>query len=478
MTVDVVAAAEASGLDVLVLPAERSVTGAHLTTDTGGVVRPGDLPIVVWRPARRGAALPPLADLLDDVLSRERPSAVVVVCPGRRVSPPDDIAASARAATVGLLWDGSGREPQAVLRALADACGEHDTGSVGDALVRVVAHGVDLVALVTGLADALHAGVAVDVADAPVVALPPPADSDPLVAERTLEPAGGRVHVVRDRPLSSSETALLDAVVPLLALALRVHDLDRARTAPARAVLATILGDDLVAREAAIRQSRRRRTLPARRHVTMALEPFESTIGRAGLDRLARQVESPVRAVDDRAVVLVHDGAVVFLVGEEVSGETLLRAVRRHVTMPVALGSSRPVDDLRSLPGAYRQARRAATIGRRLGAANQVTAYENLGVVRLLHQLPEHERRAFVAEVLGPAAAGGPDAADMRRLLRALRDTHGNTADAARRLFVHRNTVRHRLTRIEAAIGPFLDDPDRRLTVFVALDLHRLDAAP
>ena len=474
MTVDVLTAAEASGLDVLVLPAERAVTGAHLA-GPAGVARPGDLPIVVWRPVRRGAALPPLADLLDGVLRRERPSAVVVVCPGRRVSPPDDVAATVRAAAAGLLWDGSGRDPQAVLDALTEVGGDHDTGSVGDALVRVVAHGVDLVALVTGLADALHAGVAVDVAD---VALPPPAEADPLVAERSLEPAGGRVHVIRDRPLTATETALLDAVVPMLALALRVHDLDRARTAPARAVLATILGDDLVAREAAIRQSRRRRTFPTRRHVTMALEPFESTIGRAGLDRLARQVESPVRAVDERAVVLVHDGAVVFLVGEEVSGETLLRAVRRHVNVPVALGSSRPVDDLRSLPGAYRQARRAATIGRRLGAANQVTAYENLGVVRLLHQLPEHERRAFVAEVLGPAAAGGPDAADMRRLLRVLRDTHGNTADAARRLFVHRNTVRHRLTRLEEAIGPFLDDPDRRLTVFVALDLHRLDAAP
>ncbi|MHA3703777.1 PucR family transcriptional regulator, partial [Jatrophihabitans sp. YIM 134969] len=404
--------------------------------------------------------------------------AVVVCCPGRRVSPPEGAAELARAAGAGLLWDADGREPAAVLRAVEAAVhAASDAGSTGDALARVLGGGVDLVAVATGLADELAAGVEIELAGVAVVSLAPPAGSDDVVDRRSLEPMGGALTMVRERALSAHEVALVDVVAPVLSLALRVHDLDRARTAPARAVLATILGDDLVAREAAIRQSRRQRTFPARRHVTMALEPFEAALGRAGLERLARQVEPPVRALDDRAVVLVHDGAVVFLVGDQVSGETVLRAVRRHVNVPVALGSSRPVDDLRSLPGAHRQARRAATIGRRLGAANQVTAYEKLGVVRLLHQLPEHERRAFVAEVLGPAAGPGPEAADMRRLLRVLRDAHGNTADAARRSFVHRNTLRARVLRLEDAIGPFLDDPDRRLTVFVALDLHRLDAS-
>ena len=87
-------------------------------------------------------------------------------------------------------------------------------------------------------------------------------------------------------------------------------------------------------------------------------------------------------------------------------------------------------------------------------------------------------RRAFAHEVLGSLVAddGGADAAAMRSVLHALRSAHGNITEAARHLFIHPNTLRQRIARIESLIGPFLADADRRMTVFVALDLHLLDS--
>jgi purine catabolism regulator len=51
------------------------------------------------------------------------------------------------------------------------------------------------------------------------------------------------------------------------------------------------------------------------------------------------------------------------------------------------------------------------------------------------------------------------------------------TASAtARRLYVHYNTLANRLARIADIVGPFADDPDRCLTLGLALRLHRSSA--
>jgi DNA-binding PucR family transcriptional regulator len=262
-----------------------------------------------------------------------------------------------------------------------------------------------------------------------------------------------------------------------MALSVRVHRADDEREAPARELLTVILGEDLIAREAALRRGRRLQAFPRRRAVVVVLEPFGAPLSRAGMERLARHLDLPLHAEDDRATMLVHEGSIVLLVSADLSLDRLLRALRRRAALPLSVGTSRVVDDSRSYPGAYRQAQRAATLGRRLGRANQVTDYDQLGVLRLLYQLPEHERRAFAQEVLGPLITAGadPDAANMLGVLHALRSAHGNITEAARRLFIHPNTLRQRIARIESLIGPFLADADRRLTVFVALDLHLLD---
>ncbi len=49
-----------------------------------------------------------------------------------------------------------------------------------------------------------------------------------------------------------------------------------------------------------------------------------------------------------------------------------------------------------------------------------------------------------------------------------------NAALAARELFVHYNTLKNRLVRIEEIIGPFLADPGRCLSLGVALRMRRL----
>ena len=103
-----------------------------------------------------------------------------------------------------------------------------------------------------------------------------------------------------------------------------------------------------------------------------------------------------------------------------------------------------------------------------------MTAFDDLGIDRLLVAVPDPEAAAFCLDVLGPL-----EAYDARRgtSLVATLETFlatRNAALAARRLYLHYNTLKNRLARIEEIIGPFLDDPERCLSLALALRLRRM----
>ena len=58
---------------------------------------------------------------------------------------------------------------------------------------------------------------------------------------------------------------------------------------------------------------------------------------------------------------------------------------------------------------------------------------------------------------------------DLIRTLTVYLECGGNSVRAADRLFLHRNSLRYRLARIQALLGMDPDDPDSRLTLGVAV---------
>lgn len=206
------------------------------------------------------------------------------------------------------------------------------------------------------------------------------------------------------------------------------------------------------------------------------------------LDRLLaawrRALNTQIRGA---ACVVVSD-QIVTLVPPPASGTALsaLQRVNERVgrelpgrLRPVTIGLSRPVEELTSLPEAYSQSRRAATVGPSLRSGSVITAFEDLGVLRLLSLLPDSaELRSYLADVLGPLLPEDEaDLADLRRTLRVLLECNLNVAEAARELHFHYNTLRYRIGKLERIVGPFMTDPAVRLDVTLALQLvevHRL----
>lgn len=165
--------------------------------------------------------------------------------------------------------------------------------------------------------------------------------------------------------------------------------------------------------------------------------------------------------LEERLLRLVHDvmprgtiawalrsGLAVLAPGAaEPAARELRAAIRaRHPGLTVAVGVGSRRRDPLELHHSYREAIETLALGRMLRGPDFALSHAELGVYRLLGELPAERLEALCADVLGPLLeAGGPLVDTLDAYL-----AHGrNRAATARALFVHYNTLRHRLEQIE-----------------------------
>lgn len=206
----------------------------------------------------------------------------------------------------------------------------------------------------------------------------------------------------------------------------------------------------------------------------------ESAQHRLWQERFAQAFRQVTRDVGDGIPTADFSSEVVCLLPaleKDRLGHDVVRRVVKSVAgdkgggrRPFTVGVSRVISSLEELPGAYAQARRALAIGKKLQGSGSTTFFDQLGVHRLFALVPDPlELRAFAHDVLGPLAERTEDAAKARETLQVLLDTNFNVAEAAREQFVHYNTLRYRVSKLERQLGPLSTDPHLRLDVAVAL---------
>jgi DNA-binding PucR family transcriptional regulator len=145
-----------------------------------------------------------------------------------------------------------------------------------------------------------------------------------------------------------------------------------------------------------------------------------------------------------------------------------------EVTVTVGIGG--PCHGPEQIRHSYAQARRTVETVRRMGRAGRVVAFGDLGIHRLLLQVPDlAELRGFADEVLGSLSADptGQSQVYLETLACYFRE-NGSPQRAARVLHVHANTVSYRVHRVEEITGLDLGSYRDRLVAQVALEI--LDA--
>ncbi|MEQ1735089.1 MAG: PucR family transcriptional regulator ligand-binding domain-containing protein [Rhodoglobus sp.] len=153
-------------------------------------------------------------------------------------------------------------------------------------------------------------------------------------------------------------------------------------------------------------------------------------------------------------------------------GETLTRLGGGLVS--VATGSI--AESMSHLAASHTAARAALAIAQATGRSN--VRYDLLALERVILAVPEDLLGELVEQELGPLiAADAATGSELCATLEMFLGT-GNAADAARRLFIHYNTMKHRMARITDLIGVDLHDPRARLKLAFALQVRKLVALP
>ena len=138
----------------------------------------------------------------------------------------------------------------------------------------------------------------------------------------------------------------------------------------------------------------------------------------------------------------------------------------------VAIGIGTAVDNIKDLARSYKEAQTAIEVGKVFDTEKTVISYENLGIGRLIYQLPTTLCEMFLQEVFN---YGSLESLDHETLMtiQCFFENNLNVSETSRKLFVHRNTLVYRLEKIRKLTGLDLREFDNAITLKVALMVKR-----
>ncbi len=146
--------------------------------------------------------------------------------------------------------------------------------------------------------------------------------------------------------------------------------------------------------------------------------------------------------------------------------------LRNELFIKTVIGIGTVVSHLRELADAYKEAQTAIEVGKVFETDKSIINYENLGIGRLIYQLPTTLCEIFLSEVFEKNSI---DALDQETLftINKFFENNLNVSETSRRLFVHRNTLVYRLEKIKRQTGLDLRRFDHAIVFQVALMVRK-----
>ncbi len=136
--------------------------------------------------------------------------------------------------------------------------------------------------------------------------------------------------------------------------------------------------------------------------------------------------------------------------------------------LKIVIGIGTVVGHIRDLARAYKEAQVAIEVGKVFDTEKVVINYENLGIGRLIYQLPTTLCEMFLQEVFKKNPISSLDEETLFTINKFF-ENNLNVSETARKLFVHRNTLVYRLEKIKKLTGLDLREFDDAITFKVAL---------
>lgn len=150
----------------------------------------------------------------------------------------------------------------------------------------------------------------------------------------------------------------------------------------------------------------------------------------------------------------------------------LENTLKNELRIKTVIGIGTVAEHLRELADSYKEAQTAIEVGKVFDTEKSVMHYENLGIGRLIYQLPTTLCEIFLSEVFKKNSI---DSLDQETLftINKFFENNLNVSETSRKLFVHRNTLVYRLEKIKKLTGLDLRQFDHAIVFKVALMVRK-----
>lgn len=176
-----------------------------------------------------------------------------------------------------------------------------------------------------------------------------------------------------------------------------------------------------------------------------------------------------VTAVDENNVIVVKEVPD----GENAKDiDKVAKSIETHLVKEglsgVHIAYGTVISEIKEVSRSYKEAKMALDVGKIFFDEREVIAYSELGIGRLIYQLPIPLCKMFIKEIF---SGKSPDDFDEETLatIHKFFENSLNVSETSRQLFIHRNTLVYRLDKLQKGTGLDLRVFDDAITFKIAL---------
>ena len=152
--------------------------------------------------------------------------------------------------------------------------------------------------------------------------------------------------------------------------------------------------------------------------------------------------------------------------------EEMIATLTKDGLTGVRIAYGTVVGEIKEVSRSYKEAKMALDVGKIFFDDRKVICYSELGIGRLIYQLPIPLCKMFIKEIFG---GRNPDDFDQETLttIDKFFENSLNVSETSRQLFIHRNTLVYRLDKLQKSTGLDLRVFDDAITFKIALMVVR-----
>ncbi|MBQ9699716.1 MAG: helix-turn-helix domain-containing protein [Lachnospiraceae bacterium] len=147
---------------------------------------------------------------------------------------------------------------------------------------------------------------------------------------------------------------------------------------------------------------------------------------------------------------------------------TVLDMLNTEAMSKVHIAMGTIVNEIKEVSRSYKEAKLALDVGKIFYSEKNVVAYNNLGIGRLIYQLPLPLCKMFIKEIFGGKSLDDFDEETLSTINKFF-ENNLNVSETSRQLYIHRNTLVYRLDKLQKSTNLDLRIFEDAITFKIAL---------